>query len=271
MPYDPFVFSLWAKELGYQSEVFVEVSNAQLNTRYGVNITPPAGWEAIIPHKFTIALPLSNERGTPRSPVSRLATSATAYGTVVSYTVPASPARFELQEISLNSDNFSRTNWRVTIGGTEQFTDLVILSALSLPFRLTYLGGAEQVLVEAASTDGTAIVANASITGRLFYPYEWQIWVYKKGLASEEHTAYLTDDIIKDGVGSWVYVTRGMPLRVEVEKLYGRAGDHILIYAWVVKVQDALRLEEIKRQAVARGIQETLPFSPTTGMPIRVG
>lgn len=266
--YSEFATEVWARNLGLQSEGYVEVSGAALNTQYGVNLYPPAGYEAWIPHKFTFALPLSSERGDPKVDMQRLATVLTTYGTAASITVGATPRRLELLQVMLNSDNYAKTNWRLTIGGTQQFTDLVIPAALSLPFRRGYLAAGEVVLLEAASTDGTAIVANGAIVGREYTPYEWQIWVYKKGVSAEEHTAFLSDDILRDGVGSWVYVTKGAPLRVEIRKLYGRAGDHILVYAWASKVARLKDMDQIMEIATRRGVQETLPFSPVTGQPV---
>jgi hypothetical protein len=67
-----------------------------------------------------------------------------------------------------------------------------------------------------------------------------------------------------------VYVTKGTPLRVEVEKLYGRSNDHLLIYAWASKVPTLKMLDEIKELALKRGVQETLPFSSVTGQPVGV-
>jgi predicted secreted protein len=131
-------------------------------------------------------LPLSSERGDPKVVAGSLSTSSTDYDTVASLTVGASPRRAEVIEITLQSDDYAKTNWQVTIGGTQQFTGVSFHAAITLPFRKGYLAGAEVVLVEAASTDGTAVVAKATITAREYTPYEYQIWVFKKGLASEE-------------------------------------------------------------------------------------
>ena len=259
MPYNQIVNEILARELGAQSIVQFERTGVVLDTKYLNKVEPPAGYEALVVYRITASALPSDRRGIPTVDVRRLATSATTYGTAATYTVGADPRRFELQEISLNSDNFSKTNWRLTIRGTVIFEDLVLLSPLTLPFRNDYLAPAEVVLLEAASTDGTAIIVNGSISGRLFTDYDWQVWLTKRGARIDEsHTFYLTDDVIGAGINTWAYATKSSPLRVEYSKLYGSASDRIAFNIWATKVATVPDFNEIKRLALNYNVKEEL-------------
>lgn len=87
------------------------------------------------------------------------------YQTVVSWTV-STGRKGDLREVSMISDNYTKTHFKLTIAGTVQFEDVTIQAPLSLPFRENELNAGDVVLLECKSTDGTSIVVDGSICGR---------------------------------------------------------------------------------------------------------
>ena len=73
----------------------------------------------------------------------------------------------DLHEISLLSDNDSKTRYRIVIGNIDQNlpTDRQTSTPLEMPWRRTVLPGGSSVYVEVVSPDGTAIVVDGMITG----------------------------------------------------------------------------------------------------------
>ncbi len=103
--------------------------------------------------------------GLPISRVDRLATADAAnYQEVVSWVVPAG-AEGDLHEVSVFSDNFAKTRLRLTIAGSQQWTDVVLATSLSIPYRNNRLQEGDQVLLEAKSSDGTLVTVDGSISG----------------------------------------------------------------------------------------------------------
>ena len=91
--------------------------------------------------------------------------SATTYQTVASWTVGASKAGL-LASVELETDDYDKTLWQLTIAGVVQFTDAAPQGPLDLTFPNVNLDAADVVLLEAKSSDGTAIVADGVITGK---------------------------------------------------------------------------------------------------------
>jgi len=73
----------------------------------------------------------------------------------------------DLHEISLLSNNDSKTRYRVVIGNIDQNipTDRQTTTPLEMTWRRTVLPGGSSVYVEVVSPDGTAIVVDGMITG----------------------------------------------------------------------------------------------------------
>ena len=73
----------------------------------------------------------------------------------------------DLHEISLLSDNDSKTRYRIVIGNIDQNlpTDRQTSTPLEMPWRHTVLPGGTSVYVEVVSPDGTAIIVDGMITG----------------------------------------------------------------------------------------------------------
>ena len=79
------------------------------------------------------------------------------------------PAGFtgDLHEISLLSDQDSKTRYRVVIGNIDQDfpTDRQTSTPLEMPWRRTVIPGGTSVYVEVVSPDGTTITVDGMITG----------------------------------------------------------------------------------------------------------
>ncbi len=103
--------------------------------------------------------------GLPISRVKRLATNnAGNYQEVVSWTVAAG-REGDLHEISFFADDFTKTRFKLTVAGTQQWTDILVGTSLSIPFRANRLKAGDTVLLEAKSTDGTLVTIDGSISG----------------------------------------------------------------------------------------------------------
>ncbi len=104
-------------------------------------------------------------RGDPVAKLGRYSGSDVTYQTVVSWTVSDGKIG-TLKEVSMITDQFSKTHFRLTIAGAKQFEDKLIQSPLTLPFPENKLDAGSVVLLECKSTDGTSITVDGSITGR---------------------------------------------------------------------------------------------------------
>ncbi len=102
--------------------------------------------------------------GAPVSRLDRLVTNSVLYQEVVSWVVAAGKEG-DLHEVSMFSTDFTKTQFRLTIAGVQQWTDVVVGTSLSIPFRANRLAASDQVLLEARSTDGTQVTVDGSISG----------------------------------------------------------------------------------------------------------
>lgn len=87
------------------------------------------------------------------------------YQTVATWTVSTDKIG-ELKEILIISDDYAHTLARITIGGTVWETDWSPTSAMPIIFEDLKLAESTVVLVEAKSSDGTAIDVDALIVGK---------------------------------------------------------------------------------------------------------
>jgi hypothetical protein len=94
----------------------------------------------------------------------RYSGTAITYQTVASWTVTAGKTGI-LKEITVVSSKYANTYWQVTVGAVTYATNWLIQAAIPLIFDDLRLAAASVVKVEAKSTDGTAIVADAVIVG----------------------------------------------------------------------------------------------------------
>ncbi|MBA7559835.1 hypothetical protein ES708_01451 [subsurface metagenome] len=95
----------------------------------------------------------------------RLSTALLAYGQVVEWTVTAATIGV-LRFVEMESDNYAKTRFKLTIAGKEQFADKQIEASLSLEWPDVRLAAGVQVLLEAASSDLTAINVDGDILGK---------------------------------------------------------------------------------------------------------
>jgi len=104
--------------------------------------------------------------GTPIARVDRYSGTDQTYQTVVSWAV-STGKRGDLKEVSMVTDNYSKTHFKLSIAGEEQFKDKLIQAPLTLPFPENHaIPAGQSVVLECKSTDGTSIKVDGSITGR---------------------------------------------------------------------------------------------------------
>lgn len=89
----------------------------------------------------------------------------TTYQTVATWTITANKVG-ELKEILVISDDYDHTLVRITIAGTVWETDWSPTSSMPIIFEDLKLDTEATVLVEAKSSDGTAIDVDALIVGK---------------------------------------------------------------------------------------------------------
>lgn len=111
------------------------------------------------------SVPVAQTTETPVISLGRYSGAAVVYQSVASWTVSASKGGV-LKEISMESSLYTKTLFKVTIGGVTQFTDKAILAPLSIPFADLSLAAGSVVQILAESSDGTAIVVDGLISGK---------------------------------------------------------------------------------------------------------
>lgn len=97
--------------------------------------------------------------------VGRYSGTDTTYQEVAKWTIATSKVG-ELKHITVLSDTYTKTHFQITVGAVVYATDWIMLSSIPLVFEDLRLAAATEVTVEAKSTDGTAIVVDASIVGK---------------------------------------------------------------------------------------------------------
>ena len=106
-------------------------------------------------------------------PVSRhnsiTTTEQTEYQTVVEWTIPQLHTG-ELHEITMATNNYTKTVLRLVLAGEEQWADQTLIGPLTQPFRGNKLFENTVVGIYAKSSDGTAITVYAGIAGKLIQP-----------------------------------------------------------------------------------------------------
>ena len=101
----------------------------------------------------------------PISETGRLAISANAYDTVVSWTIPTGSVGI-LKEISFVTDEVGVTQYQLTIGGVVKWTDRSFQSSnLTIPFPNTPLPALTVVLLEAQSDGTVTATIDGAISG----------------------------------------------------------------------------------------------------------
>lgn len=97
--------------------------------------------------------------------VHRYSGNLAAWQEVAKWTVTAEKTG-ELKEVSMITDDYVNTVWKLTVGATEVFTNLTIQSALTLPFFDLKLAPLTVVTLSCHSDGVINIVADGSIVGK---------------------------------------------------------------------------------------------------------
>lgn len=101
---------------------------------------------------------------TPISVLDSANIGSTTYATLATYTVPAG-AEFILYGVEMSTNDFSVSFFRLTIGGTVQWTDKDIPVSLNVFFAAARLAAGTVVLLE-GRTDGTDARLFGAIEGK---------------------------------------------------------------------------------------------------------
>lgn len=121
----------------------------------------PAIFRGIINENYQIVNPLS-EYGDPITKLGYYSGSDATYQILAKWDIPVGYYGV-LQEISFTADSLAR--YRLTFGGDEQFTDLVLTTPISLPLPANKLTGGQSIILEVKSAGG-AIEVNGAITAK---------------------------------------------------------------------------------------------------------
>ena len=97
--------------------------------------------------------------------LARASPDSKTYVTVVSWTVAAEMIGI-LRFVEMESDNYEKTMFQLTIAGEEQFTDVQIEESLALEWPDVRLAAGDVVLLEARSTDTTEVNVDGDILGK---------------------------------------------------------------------------------------------------------
>lgn len=122
-------------------------------------------WVQVISVVLETPTPPSPAHEYPAGDVDRYSGNALAYQELVKWTVTADRIG-ELKEVSLVTDDYANTTWKLVIGDTTVFEDIVIQAPLTIPFFDLRLAEAKEVILSCHSDGATNIVADGSIVGK---------------------------------------------------------------------------------------------------------
>lgn len=122
-------------------------------------------WTQIVDVVVDIPVPGVPAHETAITRLHRLTTALLVYGQVVEWTVSDDTMGI-LRFVEMETDNYEKTRFKLTIDGVEQFAGVQIEQCLSLEWPDVKLAAGAQVLLEAASSDGTAINVDGDILGK---------------------------------------------------------------------------------------------------------
>lgn len=113
-------------------------------------------WTQTIEIIASLPVPVQASTEVPISRIGDVSDSTQSYVTVLTYTVPAAKEAI-LYGLELYSDNWSKTRWRLTIKGTQQWADVELPVSLNMVFSEARLAAGLVILLEGKSSDGTAV------------------------------------------------------------------------------------------------------------------
>lgn len=91
--------------------------------------------------------------------------SSESYQTLATWTVSTGKSGV-LYGVEMDSDNFAKTHFQLTIGGTVKWTNLELQRPLNIHFAAARLAEAATVLLEGKSNDGTSVNIWGHIEGK---------------------------------------------------------------------------------------------------------
>lgn len=233
-----------AKGWGEKAVLVNTVVTLAASARSQIQVSPIASRFAIAYHiQPLIPLPEDMGQAVVRAG-GNTAITATTYVNVATWTV-ATARSGSLTELMMDTTNWARTNWRVTIAGVQQFTDQVFNSSPSFhPPSANQLPQGAVVAIAAASTDGTSVTPYAGIAGKEFPTHIFALDI-EKGRQFITSTVPLAAGIIRNGIPVWVYIKQEDPLVLTPENVNGFGGERFVV-AVSVLYTDSERLRRIQ-------------------------
>jgi len=122
-------------------------------------------WTQIVDVVVDIPVPGAPAHEFPAGAVNRYSGNAAAYQELAKWTVTADRIG-ELKEVSMVTDDYDKTVWKLVIGDTTVFTDIEIQAPLTMLFFDLRLAEAKAVILSCHSDGVTNIVADGSIVGK---------------------------------------------------------------------------------------------------------
>jgi len=123
-------------------------------------------WEIPVIPIDTEPVPQIPENEEAGGGVGRWSGTGAVYNTVVSWAI-ADGKIGELKEIVVITDDYAKTHFRIYVGAVTFATDWIMTAPIPLIFEDLRIEGPAQVIVQAKSTDGTLITADAAIVGKV--------------------------------------------------------------------------------------------------------
>ncbi len=101
----------------------------------------------------------------PVGKVKRYQGSDTSYQELAKWTIGKGNTG-QLEQVSMATDNYDKTLWKLEVGDKMSLEDVIIPATLTMQFADPKLPGETAVTLSVKSSDGTAIKADGSITGK---------------------------------------------------------------------------------------------------------
>ena len=230
---------------------------AATNARNTIDVLPAAGYRQAIVYKITPTILLPHEAGFPIVDAGSVTTSSqTTYSNVVSHDISGTRAA-ALSEIMLDTDNWAGTQWRISLNGTEQFTDQVFNSAPSFLWRhltqspelnndSTATDRRGRFLVQARSAAGASITAYAAIVLNEYDPSRNFTLEATKGGNIGIGSIDLGASLVNNGLDVWAYIRNDDPLQYVLTNIGGMDGQKLVIQTAMLGIQNDEKLRLIQ-------------------------
>jgi len=206
-------------------------------------VRPDTGFRYAIVTHLGFNIPPPPRMGRPISRADRQ-TIGTSYATVVAWTVSEN-RNGNLNEVALDSDNFSNMQWRLTIAGTQQWTDVRFARPLSMGFGECNIPENLAVTLAAVGDAGNTL-CYGSISG---VEWSFELWQFSISKAPYFEASLFGLDIatIRDGIPMWAYIDQGSPMQLGIRNEGGFGSENFDTTLTVLNIRDKQALEEIQR------------------------